>query len=116
MTTPTSTSPTRVMSTYTKWLGWILVAVCLAAAVYLPVFDKANSEWLGSVMLVVVGAALVAAGMFAFGRTAAWLAMALVTVGALLGGVFLIWILLPLIAGIVLIVLFARDSFRSQPA
>jgi len=115
MTTPSSARPTRAMSSSTKWLGWILVAVCLAAAVYLPVFDKANSEWVGSVMLV-VGAGLVAAGMFAFGRTAPWLAMALVTVGALLGGVSLIWILLPLIAGIVLIVLFARDSFRSQPA
>lgn len=42
------------MSSSTKWLGWILVAVCLAAAVYLPVLDKANSEWLGSVMLVVL--------------------------------------------------------------
>ena len=115
MTTPASARPTRVMSKYTKWLGWILVGICLAAAVSLPVFDKANSERLGSVMLV-VGAALVATGMFAFGRTAPWLAMALVTVGVLLGGVFLIWILLPLIAGIVLIVLFARDSFRSQPA
>ena len=115
MTTPVSARPTRVMSKYTKWLGWILVAVCLAAAVSLPVFDKANSEWLGSIMLV-VGAALVAAGMFAFGRTAPWLATALVTVGALLGGLSLIWILLPMVAGIVLIVLFARDSFRSQPA
>lgn len=54
MTTPSSTRPSRAMSSSTKWLGWILVAVCLAAAVYLPVLDKANSEWLGSVMLVVL--------------------------------------------------------------
>src|SRR5680860_1027506 len=62
MTTSASARPTRVMSKYTRWLGWILIAVCLAAAVYLPVFDKENSELLGSVMLV-VGAALVAAGL-----------------------------------------------------
>jgi hypothetical protein len=53
-------------------------------------------------------------GWFALGRH--WLAFALVTLGALVGGVALIWLLVPPLAGLVLIVFFARDAFRSQAA
>jgi hypothetical protein len=113
METSASTLPTRVLSSHTKWLAWIFAAVCIAAAVLLPVVDAANSQLAGSLLLV-AGAVLVAAGLFAFGRTAMWLAFGLVTLGALVGGVALIWLFIPLLAGLVLIVFFARDAFRSQ--
>ena len=37
-----------------------------------------------------------------------------ITVGALIGGVFLVYMLVPMILAIVLIVLVTRDTFRHQ--
>ena len=100
------------MPIYTTVLAWLFAAACVAMAIYVPVFDKANSALMGNVMFAAAGV-LVAAGVLAFGRTSPRLAVALVTVGALVGGLFLVWTLVMPIAALALIVLFARGALKT---
>jgi hypothetical protein len=61
MATSLSTRPTPSPRSSTMWLARVFAAVCVLAAVYLRVFDAANSQaWLSVVLIV--GAALVVAG------------------------------------------------------
>jgi hypothetical protein len=108
-----SAGPARSLPIYTTVLAWLFVAACVAMAIYIPVFDKANWELMGSIVYL-TAAVLVAAGWFAFRRTSPWLAVALVTLGALAGGVFLVWTLVMPIAALALIVLFARGALRGS--
>lgn len=109
-----SAGPARSLPIYTTVLAWFFAAACVAMAIYVPVFDKANWELMGSIIYVAAGA-LVAIGLLAFGRTSRWLAVALVTLGALAGGLFLVWTLVMPIAALVLIVLFAWGALRGSP-
>jgi len=109
MSTFAPAGSTRALPTYTTALAWFFAAACIAVAIYVPVFDRANWELVGSIACVASGL-LVAAGLFAFSRTFPRLAVALVTIGALAGGVFLVWTLVAPIAALALIVLFARGA------
>jgi len=111
MSSITQPGSTRALPIYTTVLAWLFAAACVAMAIYVPVFDKANWELMGSIFYA-AAAALVVAGLFAFSRTSPWLAVALVTLGALAGGVFLVWTLVAPILALVLIVLFARAALR----
>lgn len=113
MTTAASLHQARTLSTATTWLGWISVALWTAAAVLVPVLDKANSELAGSIGNL-SAAVLIAAGLLTFEKVAPWLGFSLITLGALIGGVFLVYLLVPMILAIALIVLVARDTFRHQ--
>ncbi|HZL07478.1 MAG TPA: hypothetical protein VFE45_19030 [Coriobacteriia bacterium] len=110
MTTTRSIPQTRTLSTATTWLGWTFVALWTAAAVLVPVLDRANAEPAGSIGNL-SAAALVAAGLLTFERIGLWLGLSLITLGALIGGVFLIYLIVPMIVAIALIVLAARDAF-----
>ena len=115
MTTAASVPHARTLSTPTTWLGWTFVALWTAAAVLVPVLDKANSEITGSIGNV--GAAmLIAAGLLTFEKAAPWVGFSLITFGALVGGVFLVYLVVPMILTIALIVLAARDTFGQRTA
>ena len=109
-----STTTRRVLSTYTTWLARAFVVACVLAAVLEGLFDS-NIEPLGETLFV-AGAVLVAAGLFTFGKLPAGLSMTLIAVGAVVGEAPMVYLLVPLLAAIVLIVLFARDAFRRTPA
>ena len=113
MSSITQPGSTRALPIYTTVLAWFFAAACVAAAIYIPVFDKANWELMGSIVTLAAGV-LVAAGLLAFGRTSPRLAVALVTLGALAGGLFLVWTLVMPIAALALIALFARGALRGS--
>lgn len=113
MATAASLPQVRTLSTATVWLGWISVALWTAAAVLVPILDSANSEVTGSIGNL-SAALLIAAGLVTFEKATPWLGFCLITVGALIGGVFLVYMLVPMILAIVLIVLVTRDTFRHQ--
>ena len=113
MATAASLPQVRTLSTATKWLGWISVALWTAAAVLVPILDSANSEVTGSIGNL-SAALLIAAGLVTLERATPWLGFALITAGALIGGVFLVYLLVPMILAIVLIVLVARDTFSHR--
>jgi hypothetical protein len=102
---------TRSLPIYTTVLAWLFAGACVAMAIWVPVFDKANWELIGSVMCL-AAAALIVAGLFAFSRTSPRLAIALVSFGAFAGGLFLVWTLVAPILALALIVLFARGALR----
>lgn len=113
MTTAASLPQARALSTPTKWLGWISVALWAAAAALVPILDSANSEVAGSIGNL-SAAVLIAAGLLIFERTTPWLGFCLITLGALIGGVFLVYMLVPMIVAIALIVLATRDTFARR--
>jgi hypothetical protein len=115
MTSAASVTQARSLSTATTWLGWISVALWTAAAVLIPVLDRANSELAGSIGNV-SAAALIATGLLTYERTAPVLGFCLITLGALVGGVFLVYLLAPMVLAIALIVLVAHDTFSHQVA
>ena len=104
---------THTLPIYTTILAWLFAAACIAMAIYVPVFDRANWELMGSIVNLAAGV-LVAAGLLAVGRTSPRLAVALVTLGALAGGLFLVWTLVMPIAALALIALFARGALRGS--
>ena len=106
------TRSTHALPIYTTVLAWLFAAACVAMAIWVPVFDKANWELMGSIVCLAAGV-LVAAGLFAVGRTSPWLAVALVTLGALVGGLSLVWTLVAPILALAVIVLFAWGALRS---
>lgn len=108
-----STGSNRPLPIYTTVLAWLFIAACVAMAIYVPLFDRANWELMGSIVSL-VAAVLIATGLFALGRTSRWLAIALVTLGALAGGLFLVWTLVMPIAALALIALFARGALRGS--
>ena len=108
-----SAASSRSLPISTAVLAWLFAAACAAMAIYVPVFDSANSELLGSVICL-AAAALVVAGLLAFNRTSPGLAVGLVTVGALVGGFGLVWTLVAPILALVLIVLFAWGALRGS--
>lgn len=55
------TGSTRALPIYTTVLAWFFAAACVAAAIYIPVFDRANWELMGSIVNLAAGV-LVAAG------------------------------------------------------
>jgi tryptophan-rich sensory protein len=110
---PTRSTP--ALPIYTTVLAWLFAAACVAMAIWVPVFDKANWELVGSIIYV-AAAVLVVAGVLAFSRTSPWLAVALVTLGALVGGFFLVWTLVVPILALALIVVFARGALRGSSA
>jgi uncharacterized membrane protein (UPF0136 family) len=113
MSSSASTSSSHVLPTYTVWLARVFAAACVAAAIYFPLFDKANTDGAGLSIALVVAALLVVAGLFAFGKTSAWLAVGLVTLGSLVGGVATVWTFAMPIVAVVLIVLFALGALRA---
>lgn len=106
------TRSTHALPIYTIVLAWLFAAACVAMAIWVPVFDKANWELMGSIIYAAAGV-LVAAGLFTFRRTSPWLAVALVTLGALVGGFFLVWTLVAPLLALAVIVLFAWGALRS---
>ena len=104
---------TQALPIYTTVLAWLFAVACVAMALYVPVFDKANWELTGSIIYVAAGV-LVAAGLFAFGRTSPRLAVALVTLGAVVGGFSLVWTLVAPILALAVIVLFALSALRGR--
>ena len=102
---------TRAQPIYTTVLAWLFAAGCVAMAIWVPVFDRANWELVGSIGYLLAGV-LVAAGWFAVGRTSPRLAVTLVTLGALVGGFFLVWTVVVPVLALILIVLFARGALR----
>jgi len=113
MSSIASPRSTHTLPIYTTVLAWLFAAACVAMAIYVPVFDRANWELMGSIVYL-AAAVLVVAGLFAFSRTSPWLAFALVAVGALAGGIFLVWTLVVPIVALALIVLFASGALRSS--
>ena len=111
MSSLTAAGSTRALPMYTTVLAWLFAAACVAMAIWIPMFDRANWELVGSVGLVAAGV-LVAAGWVALGRTSPRLAVALVTLGALVGGLFSVWTLVMPALALILIVLFARGALR----
>jgi hypothetical protein len=101
----------RSLPIYTMVLGWLFAAACIAMAIWIPLFDRANWELTGSILYLAAGL-LVAAGLVAFNRTSTRVAFALVTVGALAGAVGLVWTLVVPIVALVLIALFAQAALR----
>lgn len=114
MTTAQAFPQARTLSRATTWLGWISVALWTTAAILIPVLDKANSQVSGSIGNL-TAAVLIAAGLLTFGKAAPILGFSLIALGALIGGVFLVYLLVPMILAIALIVMAARDTF-SHPS
>ena len=111
MSSLTAAGSTRALPIYTTVLAWLFAAGCVAMAIWVPVFDRANWELVGSIGYLAAGV-LVAAGWVALGRTSPRLAVALVTLGALVGGFFLVWTVVVPVLALILIVLFARGALR----